>query len=313
MPNHAFGDTKRARRSWKRTGSEPNDTDPASITHPTPPSPLRWRREHVGSRTALAANTADLRQLWRLECGCEVRCGNQQHECAISQRNNAGDILRDDRIHAERDLHSLVMNPGANPLNFLAGDPVLNWADSHTFYYSQLFETGTLVPFAPQTAIAMSKSTDRGATWGDPIPAVQKDCMSLTRISIFRVPYAASQRRSFPTNRLALSSYVPLTAESPGVPPSPSTRSVAVLRISPLCRARRSPWARMVKCTSNGSCSRRFPTGDRFALQGLFRTWLTGNLAIDLSTMTSAGTLYFIWEDGRFLRLPDLESPNGQY
>jgi len=67
------------------------------------------------------------------------------------------------------------INPGPNPMNFLAGDPVVNCAGAHTTYFSQVFETGSITPFLLQTGVAVSKSTDGGATWVNPVAAVLKD------------------------------------------------------------------------------------------------------------------------------------------
>ncbi len=73
------------------------------------------------------------------------------------------------------------INPGTNPANFLAGDPVVTCTTTprssgfgaiNTFYYSQIFSTSSAA--GPVTAIAVSRSTDGGAAWEDPIPAVQK-------------------------------------------------------------------------------------------------------------------------------------------
>src|SRR5262249_33928320 len=41
------------------------------------------------------------------------------------------------------------------------------------FYYTQIFATGT--PSQPIASVALSKSTDGGKTWDDPIPAVSLD------------------------------------------------------------------------------------------------------------------------------------------
>jgi len=77
------------------------------------------------------------------------------------------------------------INPGPNPFNFLAGDPVVTCSvppssgmqgGTTTFYYSQLFETGSSTK--PITAIAVSRSTDNGANWEDPVAAIQKDGIS---------------------------------------------------------------------------------------------------------------------------------------
>jgi hypothetical protein len=53
--------------------------------------------------------------------------------------------------------------------NFLAGDPVLRCTDPLTFYFASLLSR-------PGTSnISVSKSTDGGATFGDPVSAVSKD------------------------------------------------------------------------------------------------------------------------------------------
>jgi len=65
------------------------------------------------------------------------------------------------------------INPGPDTYNFLGGDPVVNCADSHTFYYSQIFDYYD-ASFNPWAAIAVNASTDGGKTWGDPIAAISK-------------------------------------------------------------------------------------------------------------------------------------------
>lgn len=69
------------------------------------------------------------------------------------------------------------VNPGTNTFNFLGGDPVLNCADSNTFYYSQIFDFDDASgnPFA---AVAINTSTDGGKTWGDPVAAVSKSALA---------------------------------------------------------------------------------------------------------------------------------------
>jgi hypothetical protein len=69
------------------------------------------------------------------------------------------------------------INPGPNIFNFMGGDPVVTCvpgagASVPVFYYTQLFETGP--SNAPVTAIAISKSTNGGAAWGNPIITAQK-------------------------------------------------------------------------------------------------------------------------------------------
>ena len=65
------------------------------------------------------------------------------------------------------------LNPGPDVNNFLAGDPVLGCADANTFYYASLFETGPAT--APITAVSVSKSTDGGLAFADPVEAAAKD------------------------------------------------------------------------------------------------------------------------------------------
>jgi hypothetical protein len=74
------------------------------------------------------------------------------------------------------------VNAGLSPFNFLGGDPVVTCtvtpsasdrAAAITFYYSQIFETGS--PAAPIAAVALSRSIDGGANWEEPIAAAQKD------------------------------------------------------------------------------------------------------------------------------------------
>jgi len=67
-----------------------------------------------------------------------------------------------------------AMNPGSNDFNVLGGDPNVTCSDANTFYYSQLFNflDSSGHPF---TAVGMSKSTDGGKTWSEPVPAITKD------------------------------------------------------------------------------------------------------------------------------------------
>ena len=56
-----------------------------------------------------------------------------------------------------------------------------------------------------------------------------------------------------------------------------------------------------------------FPTGDGGALQGGIRTNEFPGLAVDRSGGPANGTLYMTWNDGRFIRPPDVESLTGRY
>ncbi|HYL92140.1 MAG TPA: hypothetical protein VEW69_03180, partial [Alphaproteobacteria bacterium] len=82
----------------------------------------------------------------------------------------SGAAVSSDRGKTFHDIGA--MNPGSDPSNFVIGDPVLTCSDPSTFYYVQLFQFGT------KTAIAISKSTDGGNTWGDPSAAVAKSAPS---------------------------------------------------------------------------------------------------------------------------------------
>ena len=65
------------------------------------------------------------------------------------------------------------INPGPNFTNFVIGDPVLSCTDSSTFYFTQLmtFRDSSSIP---QSAVVISRSTDGGNTWSDPVIAVNK-------------------------------------------------------------------------------------------------------------------------------------------
>ena len=66
------------------------------------------------------------------------------------------------------------INPGPNQFNFLGGDPVVTCANPDTFYYTQIFVYDT-AGGNPMAAVAISTSTDSGASWGDPVAAISKD------------------------------------------------------------------------------------------------------------------------------------------
>src|SRR4051812_38243807 len=67
------------------------------------------------------------------------------------------------------------MNPGANPANFLAGDPAVACTSSSRFYYSSLFAAGQDSAGNFFNGVAVNSSNDGGKTWGPPVPAVAKD------------------------------------------------------------------------------------------------------------------------------------------
>jgi hypothetical protein len=61
------------------------------------------------------------------------------------------------------------LNPGINVENFLGGDPVLACTSATTFYYASLFAILTT------SQISVSRSTDGGLSFEEPVPAVGKD------------------------------------------------------------------------------------------------------------------------------------------
>jgi hypothetical protein len=68
------------------------------------------------------------------------------------------------------------LNPGPNPFDLLAGDPVLGCANANTFYYASIFSTGSLS--APVSAISVSRSLDDGLNFGAPVVAAGKDAFT---------------------------------------------------------------------------------------------------------------------------------------
>jgi len=67
------------------------------------------------------------------------------------------------------------LNPGTNPVNFIAGDPVIACTSSSTFYYSSIFASGQDSSGNFFNGVAVNASTDGGVTWSAPTPAVAKD------------------------------------------------------------------------------------------------------------------------------------------
>jgi hypothetical protein len=61
--------------------------------------------------------------------------------------------------------------PGADPANTLIGDPVVVCTNASTFYLAGVFSQAV----ANASSITVSKSTNGGATFGDPVPAATKD------------------------------------------------------------------------------------------------------------------------------------------
>jgi hypothetical protein len=71
------------------------------------------------------------------------------------------------------------LNPGPNPADFLAGDPVLVCSSPQHFVYASLYSRNTFDSNGNQTSaltgLAVNHSQDGGLTWGNPIPIVTRD------------------------------------------------------------------------------------------------------------------------------------------
>jgi hypothetical protein len=65
------------------------------------------------------------------------------------------------------------MNPGPVDKDILLGNPVVKCVNANTFYYSSLF-SGYNEGGATDLGIRVSKSTDGGKTWANPVPVVEK-------------------------------------------------------------------------------------------------------------------------------------------
>jgi hypothetical protein len=81
-----------------------------------------------------------------------------------------------DKGHSFQDAG--FINPGPSIFNFLGGDPVVTCVAGSrgsvpVFFFSQIFATGP--SNAPVSGIVLSRSTNGGAAWENPVTAVQKD------------------------------------------------------------------------------------------------------------------------------------------
>jgi hypothetical protein len=67
------------------------------------------------------------------------------------------------------------MNPGTDPVNFIAGDPVVACTSPTRFYYSSIFASFQDAAGNALNGVAVNISDDGGKTWGSPIAALAKD------------------------------------------------------------------------------------------------------------------------------------------
>lgn len=143
-----------------------------------------------------------------------------------------------------------------------------------------------------RVAIEVVSSTDSGATWSGPT-VVDQVCSAAPNF-----PFVQGSQISVDSHGNVYVAWEKF--------PSGIAAEFRQLRI-----ARSTDHAKSFGPSSQ--ISTVYATGDGFALQGNFRTWLTGSLAVDTSGTKSDGTLYMTWEDGRFRSRVDLESPFGLY
>lgn len=253
------------------------------------------------------------------------------------------------------------INPGSNPNNFLAGDPVVNCTTASTFYYSQIGDSSEFINgvLTPTSTVMISKSTNGGFTWDNPVPAVSKNaiyeatdkdwstidpnnpkdiyvsytdfdlrgfyfpdqpCPNLERIAIeivhstdggftWSAPTTVAQVCDTTGNFVQGSQIVVDSRHNVYVEWEEFPNGFGTPRIF---RIRKST-DHAVSFGPASTIDIGFGDGDGFYLQGVFRSWLTGNLAVDRSGTATDGYLYLVWEDGRFAERIDLESPTGVY
>jgi hypothetical protein len=67
------------------------------------------------------------------------------------------------------------LNPGTNPDNFIAGDPVVACTSSTRFYYTSIFAFTSDTVGNFYNGVAVNTSGDAGENWGPPVAAVLKD------------------------------------------------------------------------------------------------------------------------------------------
>jgi hypothetical protein len=211
-----------------------------------------------------------------------------------------------------------LINPGANINNFVAGDPVVSCVDASTFYYSQIFFTADSNG-NPISSVALSRSTDGGNTWGEPLATVLKDGFVDSRISIevvasndggqtFGNPIVIAEECGASNNTLQ---------DSHVVVSSNGTVNVAWEWINNFpVGAHKLRYTNFAPGGNPGSTvivDNATAGGDSFFLQGTFRDFLDFDLTVDRSGTSSDGTLYITWADGRDKIIPDALGVNGQY
>jgi hypothetical protein len=248
------------------------------------------------------------------------------------------------------------LNPGPGVFDFLASDPVVGCTSENTFYYASIFQTGT--PSLFLSAISVSRSTDGGLTFSDPVRTVvkpqsthflDKEWMAVDPTDPNRlfVTYTDFDRSLNICGTTPSGAIIPRTAIELVRSTDGGLTWSDPLVIDEVCGANfvqgsqvavgpsgevYGAWERFVASFS-GPRSVRIrrsndhgatfgptvvvdsvtPSGDGFALQGGFRNFLTGSLAVDRSGGATNGYVYFAWDDGRNLRVPDFGGINRFY
>ena len=245
------------------------------------------------------------------------------------------------------------VNPGSNTYNFLGGDPGLNCADSHTFYYSQIFDyyDSSLNPWA---AISVNTSTDGGKTWGDPVAAIAKsayyhlldkpwstiDPSNHKRMYVSYTDFDYTQTNDCGTNYPIRTAIEFVESKDGGQTWSAPTVAIEVcgnagVQGSQLAVSSKGTlyisWVNLgsnfplgprtiqIASYSKGTLSAPVsvtqvqPGGDSYYLQGEFRDFLDMAMAIDHSGTATDGALYITWADGRDKIVPDPLAIQGAY
>ena len=162
--------------------------------------------------------------------------------------------------------------------------------------YTDFDITGEMPPFggacpgSERVAIEIVHSTDGGATWSQPT-VLDQVCSSIGQFVQGSQVVVDSKGQVFVEWE-----YFPAGIAYP-------SRQLRIARSA-------NKGTTFQPFTSIGTAT---ATGDGYALQGYFRSFLTGSLAVDRSGTKSDGNLYLAWEDGRFLSRTDFEAPYGYY
>ena len=246
------------------------------------------------------------------------------------------------------------VNPGSSlPFSLLGGDPVVNCADSHTFYITQIFDYLDASSNS-WVAVAINTSTDGGKSWGPPTAAIAKsgsthlldkpwstiDPSNHKHIFVsytdndftFSSPFCGANVRSAIEFVESFDGGVTWSA-TPNIAAQVcgavavqgsqmSVSSTGTMYISWVNLGNNFPLSpRQIQIASysggvlgtTNTVTSVQPGGDSYYLQGEFRDILDTVMAIDHSGTTTDGTLYVAWADGRDKIVPDPVGTDGAY